>query len=117
MAISPRSRSMAIPRPKQSPNKSPAKQSPAKASPFTWMKCWSKSRARTPCRNSPNTCAGPAQVFGEFRHGVLARDFDQHFIHVNGLAFAGLCFAGLLFGLCFGLGMAIERDLGEIAIG
>ena len=32
--------------------------SPAKASLFTWMKCWSKSPARTPCRNSPNTCAG-----------------------------------------------------------
>ena len=37
----------------------PAKQRPAKASPSTWMKCWSKSRARTRCRNSPNTCAGP----------------------------------------------------------
>ena len=35
----------------------PAKEKPAKASPSTWMKCWSKSRARTPCRNSPNTCA------------------------------------------------------------
>ena len=24
-------------------------------------------------------------MFGEFRHGVFARDFDQNFIHVNGL--------------------------------
>ena len=57
--------------------------------------------------------AGSAQVFGEFRHGVSSRDFDQHFIHMHGLAFVGFFFAGFL----FGLRMAIERDLGEIAIG
>src|SRR6266478_3596000 len=53
--------------------------------------------------------AGSAQVFGEFRHRVLACDFDEDFIHVNGLAFAGLFFARLR--------IAIERDLSEIAIG
>ena len=65
--------------------------------------------------------AGSAQVCGEFRHRVLACDFDEDFIHVNGLAFAGLC-SGLCFGLYFRfgfarLGIAIERDLSEIAIG
>ena len=52
-------------------------------------------------------------MLGEFRHGVLARDFDQHFIHVHGLAFVGFSFAGLL----FGLRVSIERDLGKIAVG
>ena len=49
----------------KSGDQSPAKESPAKASRFTWMKCWSKSPARTPCRNSPNTCAARSPEMSE----------------------------------------------------
>ncbi len=47
---------------------------------------------------------GAAQVLGELGHRVLAADFHQHFVHVDGLPFAFL-------------GLAVERYLGEVAIG
>ena len=47
MEITPRYRSMANPG-------TAAKDGTSRS---TWMKCWSKSRARTPCRNSPRICA------------------------------------------------------------
>ena len=48
-----------------------------------------------------------AQVLGEFRHGVLAADFHQHFVHVNRIC--------ILRGLTI-LGPAIQRGLRKVAI-